>query len=213
VVERLIVKSFAVALVAILALPVGARNAAHGATAQGQDWRKNVSVSAAAPQGALLPSLSPSAGPRKAPNPVVVSFLDGGLTVEAEDAALNDILRAISAYTGTVISVPALGNERMTRQIGPAPVEEIVDSLLSGQGLNYIIEGRGGPGVPLRVMFLSERPATAGPRLVEVQRADVPVRVEPSLEAREAGAAWRQTFVEQQRAARLDMVQRLAARW
>ncbi len=115
--------------------------------------------------------------PREAvTNQVTVMSRNGGWLVEADNTPLNEILRAISRQTGAQIDLPPRGGERVTGHIGPAPLEEIVDSLLSDHGFNYIIEGWAGPGVPVRVVFLSEI-GGSGAR----QRGRVDAPVEPQL--------------------------------
>ncbi len=123
-----------------------------GVTIQDHPSGKSSTSNAVLPQPPIL-SISSN---QLATNQVVVTYRDGELIVEADNVPLNEILLAISRQTGAQIAIPPRAGERMSRRIGPAPVEEIVDSLLSGLGINYIIEGWAGPNVPLRVTLLSE---------------------------------------------------------
>ena len=53
------------------------------------------------------------------PEPVIIRYQGGELAIDAYNAPLDDILRAVCQRTGALIDVPQEATERVTRQIGP----------------------------------------------------------------------------------------------
>jgi hypothetical protein len=72
--------------------------------------------------------------------PPIASYHEGSLAVEAQNAALGDILESIHESTGAVIDAPLL-EERVSVQLGPRPPAEAIVGLLDGMHLNYVILG------------------------------------------------------------------------
>jgi hypothetical protein len=72
--------------------------------------------------------------------PVIV--WDGTLlTIDAENSSLADILLAIRSHTGASIEMPgSTSRERIAIHLGPAPVREVLSSLLYGTDFNYVIQ-------------------------------------------------------------------------
>jgi hypothetical protein len=63
------------------------------------------------------------------------------LTIDAENSSLSDILLAIRSHTGASIEMPGSTNrERIAIHLGPAPVREVISSLLYGTDFNYVIQ-------------------------------------------------------------------------
>ncbi|MGA9546017.1 MAG: hypothetical protein WBQ85_20750 [Candidatus Sulfotelmatobacter sp.] len=72
----------------------------------------------------------------------VVTFTNGKLTVEAWNASLAEVLRAISARTGAVIDFPAgSAANRIYLREGPGTIRQVLASVLNGSGFNYVIVG------------------------------------------------------------------------
>ena len=72
----------------------------------------------------------------------VVTYLNGKLTVTAWNASLADVLRAISAQTGTVIDFPTgSAADRIFLREGPGTIRQVLGNLLNGSGFNYVIMG------------------------------------------------------------------------
>jgi hypothetical protein len=87
--------------------------------------------------------------------PIRISYQNGELAIDTVNAPLGDILRAISIRTGALLRIPQEANEGVTRQIGPAPVTEVLNSLLNESPFNYIIEEFGAnQSAPFRVTLL-----------------------------------------------------------
>ncbi len=72
----------------------------------------------------------------------IVTYIEGKLTVTASNASLAEVLRAISAQTGTVIDFPAgSAADRIFLREGPGTVREVLEDLLNGSDFNYVILG------------------------------------------------------------------------
>jgi hypothetical protein len=91
-----------------------------------------------APPPAPPPVLTPEQMPPRPPEVVWDGKL---LSINAENSTLSDILVAVRARTGAEIDVPpGSARERMAARLGPAPVREVLTSLLSGTDYDYIIQ-------------------------------------------------------------------------
>jgi hypothetical protein len=75
-----------------------------------------------------------------ASNRPVVTYTNGKLTVIAWNTSLAEVLRAISAQTGTVIDFPTgSAMERIVVREGPNTIRHVLANLLNGSGFNYVI--------------------------------------------------------------------------
>jgi hypothetical protein len=85
----------------------------------------------------------------------IVTYKNGQLMVTASNASLDEVLRAISAQTGTIIDFPAgSAADRIAVREGPASVRYVLTSLLNGSGFNYVIlESPDSPGKLTRVVL------------------------------------------------------------
>jgi hypothetical protein len=102
----------------------------------------------------LRPSQMPAVPPR-------INFLNGKLTVVAENTALTDIFHGIRNATGTNIEmVGGPSGERVAAKIGPAAVREVLLSLLQGSRYDYVILGS--ERDPSRVERVILTPKSAG---------------------------------------------------
>jgi len=86
------------------------------------------------PSPAPLP-LTPSQLP---PKRAQVTYADGTLSISADNASLNQILRQISSDTGMKIT-GGVTDERVFGEYGPAPPDQILSALLDGTGSNMIL--------------------------------------------------------------------------
>jgi hypothetical protein len=63
------------------------------------------------------------------------------LTIDAENSSLADIMLGIRSRTGASIDMPGSTNrERIAVHLGPAPIREVLSSLLYGTDFNYVIQ-------------------------------------------------------------------------
>lgn len=79
--------------------------------------------------------LTPSQRP---PQRAQVTYADGALSVSADNASLNQILRQIASDTGIKIT-GGVTDERVFGQYGPADPARILATLLDGTGSNMIL--------------------------------------------------------------------------
>jgi hypothetical protein len=92
-----------------------------------------------APSGAALSSAS-----RAEPVPVVadpiVTYKNGLLTIDAEDATLAAVLQLVAEKTGAAINIPpGTGSERIAAHSGPGEPREILKDFLNGSPFGFII--------------------------------------------------------------------------
>src|SRR5271156_487624 len=118
------------------------------------------------------PSVAAISQPVAASAPVV-KFANGKLSIAAQNATMGDLLRALSSATGAVIDFPnEHAAERMSANIGPGTVRDVLSSLLNGSGFNYVILGsQNNPNVLRRLILTEAEPSTASPQLPSTQTA------------------------------------------
>lgn len=117
-----------------------------------------VATSPSAPPAVV--NLPPAAPAVEQPpsQPPVISWDGKQLTIDAENASLSDILLAIRARTGASIEMPpSTSAERVAVHMGPAPVREVLSSLLYGTDFNYVIQSSDGDEQGLGKVIISSR--------------------------------------------------------
>jgi hypothetical protein len=92
------------------------------------------------------------------PKRAQVSYVDGRLSVSAENSSLNQILREIASDTGMKIT-GGVADERVFGQYGPAPTGQVLAALLSGTGSNMVLAHRD-PDAPAELILT---PRQGGP--------------------------------------------------
>ena len=93
--------------------------------------------------------------PSQAP---VISWDGKQLTIDAENSSLSEILLAIRARTGASIEMPpGTSAERVAVHMGPAPVREVISSLLYGTDFNYVIQSSDGDEEGLGKVIITAR--------------------------------------------------------
>jgi hypothetical protein len=105
--------------------------------------------------------------PKADPTAPVLSFTDGKLTVTGNGARLGEILEAIKKLTGISLDIPAgSGDEQIFDNVGPAPPREVLERLLNGSNLNYVILSSAENPQQIQQLILTARtnapPATTG---------------------------------------------------
>ena len=68
-----------------------------------------------------------------------VTWVDGTLTIAAENAGLNQILREVSRRTGMKVT-GGVADERVYGSYGPGPAETVLAGLLTGTKSNVLLE-------------------------------------------------------------------------
>src|SRR5438270_5287855 len=88
----------------------------------------------------------------------VVSWDGKQLTIDAENTSLSEILLAIRSRTGASIEMPpSTSSERVAVHMGPAPVREVLSSLLYGTDFNYVIQSSDGDEEGLGKVIITAR--------------------------------------------------------
>jgi hypothetical protein len=107
----------------------------------------------------------PVAGEQRAAKPAKVTYVDGQLTIIAENSLLSDILSALHTAMGAEIDLPAsASSERMWVRLGPGPARKVLGELLSGTDLNFVIQGSATDAEGIRSVLLTPH-SEAGPRI------------------------------------------------
>jgi hypothetical protein len=75
-----------------------------------------------------------------APGQVVVTYLNGQLTIMAQNAPLGQVLRAACQQIGAELDAQAEARDPVLGVIGPGPAKEVLVSLLSDAHVNYVIK-------------------------------------------------------------------------
>jgi len=94
----------------------------------------NPQVPAAQTQQQAETSKVPASAPR-------ISYQNNELTVVAENASLGEVLNGIRAATGMKIEGSSGSADRVTAKIGPAPVRDVLLSLLEGSRFDFAMLG------------------------------------------------------------------------
>lgn len=130
-----------------------------------QDWVMNP----APKPDPLRPSQMPAVAPR-------VSYQMGQLTVVAENSTFADVISSIRSATN--IPIEATGgpsSDRVAVQIGPAPVKQVLLSLVEGSKYDYVIVGsETDPNAVVRVLLTPKAAGSPQQPQPQPQRASNP---------------------------------------
>ena len=95
-------------------------------------------------------------------NGVSVLFDHGLLTIHANNATLSEVLFQIQKQTGAEIAIPSgTEQERVASDFGPGTPSEVMEQLLNGTDLNFLVVGSPSNPNQLRSVVLSRK--TGGP--------------------------------------------------
>ncbi len=87
-----------------------------------------------------------------------VTWDSHGLTVQASNSSLQQILKDISTATGTTVDGVS-HDDRVFGQYGPGQARDVLSDLLQGAGYNVIMVGDQGKGVPRQILLSMRRAA------------------------------------------------------
>jgi len=134
---------------AALLLVLGSSLVIQGIDVAGQS-AQSPQAKKAPPSGSTSPAAAPQTPPPaqiwlpplQSPEHAPVISWDGQLlTIDAENSSLSDILLGIRSRTGASIEMPpSTSRERIAAHLGPAPIREVISSLLYGTNFNYVIQ-------------------------------------------------------------------------
>lgn len=112
-----------------------------------------------APTPASLQPVRPSDMP---PVPPQVTYRDGMLTVQALNSTLGSLLQAIRNKTGIQFEGAENSGERVAIAAGPAPEAEVLASIFSGSGFDYVVIGRSDDPSIVQRVILTQRARGGG---------------------------------------------------
>jgi hypothetical protein len=97
------------------------------------------------------------------PAPPRVSYQNGQLTIDSQNATLSQVLRSVQLQTGASIDIPSgAGNERVVARLGPGRPKDVLSSLLNGSKFNYVILGESNNSGGVQKIILLSKDNTAG---------------------------------------------------
>ena len=115
---------------------------------------------AAAPPVAVPAPVVPKRPADMAPKPPKVTCRGELITISADNSALDAILAAVKGCTGAKIDIPeGASRVRSFEELGPGPVREVLDELLSGTQYNYVIQSSEANPAKVETVLLSMRGA------------------------------------------------------
>ncbi len=91
-----------------------------------------------------------------------VTWDSHGLRIAAENSSLQQILRDVSAETGTKIEGLA-ADQRVFGAYGPGQARDVISQLLEGSGYNVMMIGDQGQGTPRQIVLTSRGGANPQP--------------------------------------------------
>lgn len=131
-----------------------------------------------------------------------VHFANGRLSISAERASLDQILKEVQRQTGTEITVPpGAAQEQIVTNIGPLPIREALVSLLNGSRFNFImVDSEREPG-KLKSVILSYRgnggvsqPAIPPPPVTQSEpEPQPPPEAQPEMQPQPEGPGQQET--------------------
>jgi hypothetical protein len=101
-----------------------------------------VSITYPPGEAVSAPIPAPSSAPAPAPAKprLVVSFRDGLLSINTDQASLSEVLFAVHQRTGAEIAIPAgAEQEKVAVHLGPGLAPEVLAHLLNGSKFNFLI--------------------------------------------------------------------------
>ena len=139
-------------LFAILAaLSTKACNAQATPTAMSEASDGASRASAAAPSATLI-EMAP-------PKPPKVTCSGDQLTISAENSTLRGVLSAVHSCLGVQFEIPeGVAGSRVFEELGPGPARQVLESLLSGTELNYVIGSSDSDPQKIESVLLLSRP-------------------------------------------------------
>jgi hypothetical protein len=122
----------------------------------------------------VTPSPAPAVAPElpkrpadMSPKPPKVTCRGDQISISADNSTLDAILAAVKGCTGAKIEIPSgAGAIRAFEDLGPGPVREVLDDLLSGTQYTYVIQSSAANPLKVEMVMLSMRTNDAGAPVV-----------------------------------------------
>lgn len=123
------------------------------------------------PPAPLLPYQLP-------PKPPRVTFLNGQLTIVAENATLASVMDQIRTTTGAAVETGSIsGGERVSVRLGPGAPRDVIADLLNGSNYNYVLLGSLQDPQALERVIVTQRGTGATTTFVAAPSRAFPVTV------------------------------------
>ena len=162
--------TIAVGLASTVHVPLASAQRAHASRNQRSDRQTTpatvapVAPAPANPEPASAPPPIAVTVEQTPPQPPTISWDGVQLTIDAENSTLSDIMLAIRSHTGASIEMPpSASRERVAVHLGPAPIREVLSSLLYGSAFDYIVQGSDTDPNGLRRVILTARGGSDDP--------------------------------------------------
>jgi hypothetical protein len=91
--------------------------------------------------------------------PVIVTYEDGELTIQAFNTPLTLVLQSVAKQIGATIDVPPGADEPVAGAFGPGSPAAVIAALLNGSRFNYVMTSSGPDPNRLARVVLTVRPA------------------------------------------------------
>ncbi len=103
------------------------------------------------------------------PVPPQVTYQNGQLTIDAQNATLSQVLHSVQTQTGASVDIPSgAGGERVVATLGPGKPKDVLSSLLNGSKFDYVLLGvANNPGAVQKVILLA-RTSSANPNAAQL---------------------------------------------
>src|SRR5262249_17638457 len=116
-------------------------------------------------------------------NGVSVVFDRGLLTIHAKNATLSEVLFQIQKQTGVEIAIPSgTEQERVASDFGPGTPSEVMEQLLNGTDLNFVVVGSSSDRNQLRSVVLSRKTGGADPPSAFQPAENAPATTAPVID-------------------------------
>lgn len=115
---------------------------------------------------AAAPAKEPSWPVNEAPKPAVVQWDSRGLSIQAENSSLKEILDEVAEKTGAKLEgfIPGGStDQRVFGEYGPGTANTVLAQLLNGSGYNVMLIGDQGQGTPREIVLSKPSPPGSEP--------------------------------------------------
>src|SRR5450755_2422104 len=161
------------------------QTASTAATIQAHKSKAHAKKSAPVPAVPQSPPAPPTLE-QQPPVPPQVSFRDGQLTIDSQNATLSQVLHSVQAQTGASIDIPSgAGSERVVARLGPGKPKDVLASLLNGSKFNYVILGDSNNSERVQKIILLSRNNSSGDTTTTAQNNVRPMSTSPVVEIQE----------------------------
>lgn len=126
--------------------------------ASAQQMGPQPSQAHAAPAARTIPATPVATEAPDVPASPIVTYVNGQLTILAENATLSQVLTLLHNAMGTEVDIPAgSASERVWAHIGPGSAHKVLSELLANTDLDYILQGSPSDPNAIRTVTLSVR--------------------------------------------------------